>query len=91
MRTTLLAASLLLGLIGCTRGADPAPAPPAHVAVVPATPAALHLAPAPSTLCPRAWICEATAWPYPSRTQCIAACPTGCANDYVCGGRCVCP
>jgi hypothetical protein len=92
MHKTLLAASLLLGLVGCTRTVEPQPAPPAQVAAELATPAGLHLAPAPSAICLLQWQCDATQRWFTSQATCRANCAGSiCIHDYNCNGHCVCP
>jgi hypothetical protein len=92
MRSALCIASLLISFAACQRDTAPVAS---SVAVAPqpaaAVPAKLTLDQGQSAICPRAWSCIDTGVFYGSKSQCLAACPSGCFLDYVCNGRCLCP
>jgi hypothetical protein len=92
MRTALLTASLLIGLVACERAPAPTPSSAAQAVAEPQAPARSPLSPSGQAICRLAWNCEATNVWYASRTACFAACTSGtCFQDAHCVPGCVCP
>lgn len=89
MRSLWIAASLLTGIVGCSKA--PVPVATQAAAEVDA-PAALKRNPSERAICPQQWQCSSTFKWYSTQAKCVAACPGGtCDIDYHCGTGCFCP
>lgn len=93
MKSLFLAATLFAGVIGCGRGATPAPAAmaPSTTEAMVSTPATLTLGTSRNITCPLQWECSDTGQFFGSQSQCLAACTSSCFREANCSGNCVCP
>ncbi len=89
MRISIVFASLLLGLVGCSQAVED-PAPGGEAPVAHAESPAQNVEDLPP-ICPLEWTCDYRHY-YATKASCQqSACGTRCEQDYYCHIGCTCP
>ncbi len=97
MRSVFLAAALFTGIVGCSRGTEPAATAPAGsttstptTEALISTPSKLTLDKSQNVICTQGWTCDDIHF-FGTQALCTSQCGPGCFRDFNCNGHCVCP